>query len=236
MITILAAIIIVVIGSIVQGSVGIGLGFIAVPLLALLDQRFVPGPLLLAALILTILVSYREYKSIVFRQISWAVVGRIMGTFLAIGMLTLIPDNKLAILFGIMVLLAVGLSLLGFRLSISAPNLVFSGILSGFMGTTSAVGGVPMALIYQDLEGSKLRGTLSAIFVVGTLISIISLIIIGRFGEREIILALEIIPGIIIGYFISNRTVKILDKGYIRLVILWLAGFSGVILFIHGLL
>lgn len=236
MITILAAIIIVVIGSIVQGSVGIGLGFIAVPLLALLDQRFVPGPLLLAALILTILVSYREYKSIVFRQISWAVVGRIMGTFLAIGMLTLIPDNKLAILFGIMVLLAVGLSLLGFRLSISAPNLVFSGILSGIMGTTSAVGGVPMALIYQDLEGSKLRGTLSAIFVVGTLISIISLIIIGRFGEREIILALEIIPGIIIGYFISNRTVKILDKGYIRLVILWLAGFSGVILFIHGLL
>jgi len=236
MITILAAIIIVVIGSIVQGSVGIGLGFIAVPLLALLDQRFVPGPLLLAALILTILVSYREYKSIVFRQISWAVVGRIMGTFLAIGILTLIPDNKLAILFGIMVLLAVGLSLLGFRLSISAPNLVFSGILSGIMGTTSAVGGVPMALIYQDLEGSKLRGTLSAIFVVGTLISIISLIIIGRFGEREIILALEIIPGIIIGYFISNRTVKILDKGYIRLVILWLAGFSGVILFIHGLL
>jgi len=229
------AVVIVIIGSIVQGSLGIGLGFIAVPLLALLDQDFIPGPLLLAALLLTVLVSYREYDSIVFKEINWAITGRILGTAVGAATLIMIPENKLAVLFGIMVLSAVGMSLLGFRLKVSPRNLVLTGILSGFMGTTSAIGGVPMALIYQDLQGPKLRGTLSAIFVAGTLLSIISLIIIGRFGGRQIILALELIPGILIGYFISNRTAKILDRGYIRLLILGLAGLSGVVILFRGL-
>lgn len=92
-----------------------------------------------------------------------------------------------------------------------------------------------MALIYQDLQGSKLRGTLSAIFVAGTLISIISLIIIGKFGGQQIILSLELIPGILIGYFISSRTAKFFDRGYIRLLILGVAGLSGAVILIHGL-
>lgn len=232
----LIALLIVMVGSVVQGSVGIGLGFIAVPLLALLDQHFVPGPILLAALVLTILVSYREYNSIVFKEINWAVVGRILGTAVGAGTLILVPENKLAVLFGAMVLCAVGMSTLGLRLAVSPRNLVLTGILSGIMGTTSAIGGVPMALIYQDLQGPKLRGTLSAIFVVGTLISIISLIIIGRFGGREIILALELIPGIVIGYLISNRTARMLDRGYIRIMILWLAGLSAAVILIRGLI
>jgi uncharacterized membrane protein YfcA len=71
---------------------------------------------------------------------------------------------------------------------------------------------------------------------VGTLISIISLIIIGRFGGREIILALELIPGIVIGYLISNRTARMLDRGYIRIMILWLAGLSAAVILIRGLI
>jgi uncharacterized membrane protein YfcA len=236
MLIVLGAIFIVMLGSVVQGSLGIGLGFIAVPLLALLNQDFVPGPLLLAALLLTILVSYREYDSIVFKEINWAVLGRIMGTALGATTLTLVPENKLAVLFGIMVLSAVGMSFLGFRLKLSPGNLILTGILSGIMGTTSAIGGVPIALIYQDLRGPKFRGTLSAIFVMGTLISIISLILIGKFGRQELILSLELMPGILIGYFVSNLTARIFDRGYIRLAILGFAGLSGIIILIRGLL
>ena len=236
MFTILVAVLIVLVGSIIQGSVGIGLGFIAVPVLILLDQAYVPGPLLLVALILTILVSYREYKTIVFSEISWAIMGRIAGTFIGVAALVLIPDNKLAILFGIVILMAVGLSISGFRLTLLPRNLVLTGILSGIMGTTSAIGGVPMALIYQDLQGPELRGTLSAIFVIGTLISILSLIVIGRFGTRELVLALEIMPGVIIGYMISNHTIKLFDKRVIRSAILLLAASSGVIILLKNII
>jgi uncharacterized membrane protein YfcA len=230
MLTALLAFLIVLVGSIVQGSIGIGLGFIAVPLLVLLDQAFIPGPLLLVALILTILVSFREYHNIEFSKISWAILGRIAGTFIGTGLLILIPDNKLAILFGIVILLAVGLSIIGYRLILLPRNLVLTGILSGIMGTTSAMGGIPMALIYQDLQGPKLRGTLSAIFVIGTLISLVSLLLIGRFGIRELVLAVEIMPGVLIGYVVSNHTIKIFDKGLIRSVVLILAASSGLII------
>ena len=51
-IDLLLAISVVTIGSVIQGSVGFGLGPLAVPLLVLLDPIFVPGPLILAALLL----------------------------------------------------------------------------------------------------------------------------------------------------------------------------------------
>jgi len=47
-------------GSVIQGSVGFGLGLITVPLLTLIDPLFVPGPLLLSVLLLSFLMSSRE--------------------------------------------------------------------------------------------------------------------------------------------------------------------------------
>jgi len=64
----LIACLITVTGSTIQGAVGIGLGFIAVPLLVLITPDFVPGPLLLSALLLTVLISYREQRSIDFYE------------------------------------------------------------------------------------------------------------------------------------------------------------------------
>jgi uncharacterized membrane protein YfcA len=190
----LLAALIVFIGSIVQGSVGIGLGFVAVPLLALIDPGFVPGPLLLAALVLTVLISVREYQSIEFQNLTWAVI----------------------------------ISILGLRIRLNKKNLFSTGVLSGVMGTTSAIGGVPMAIIYQDLKGPSLRGTLSGIFMIGTIISILALYLAGKFGWPEIRLACILIPGIVFGYMISNRTTKFMDHGFIRPVVLVIASFAGI--------
>jgi uncharacterized membrane protein YfcA len=223
---------IVMIGAVLQGSLGIGLGFVAVPLLVLLNPVFIPGPLLLSALLLTLLISFREHRSIEFSGIQWAIAGRTMGTILGASLLSVIPEKKLSLLFGIIVITAVIISLSGFRLALSSKNLFGTGTLSGFMGTTSAIGGVAMALIYQDFEGPRLRGTLSGIFVIGTAISIISLICIGHFGVLELQMAIILLPGILMGYVISHWTAKVLDKGYIRPMVLLIASLSGIIILI----
>jgi len=233
--TSLLASVIVLIGAILQGSLGIGLGFVAVPLLVLLDPIFIPGPLLVAALFLTLLISFREHRSIEFSGIHWAIAGRTIGTIAGASLLSLIPEKKLSLLFGIIVIVAVIISLSGLRLRLTSKNLFGTGTVSGFMGTTSAIGGVPMALIYQDFEGPRLRGTLSGIFVIGTTISIISLIYIGYFGIPELQMAIILIPGILLGYVISNRTAKILDKGYIRPMVLIVASLSGIIILIRNI-
>ncbi len=224
----LAAALIVFFGSIIQGSVGIGLGFVAVPLLVLINPDFVPGPLLLAALLLTILIAVREHSSIEFKNISWAVAGRTLGTVIGVFMLVLIPVGSISLLFAGMILLAVIISLLGLRISLNKKNLFGTGVLSGVMGTTSAIGGVPMAIIYQDLKGPNLRGTLSGIFTIGTMLSILALTLSGKFGWKEIELAGVLIPGIILGYLFSLLTSKYLDRGYIRPIVLIIASISGI--------
>ena len=50
-------------GSLLQGSIGFGLGLFAVPFLVLIDPRLVPGPILLASGVLTILMVHREWPT-----------------------------------------------------------------------------------------------------------------------------------------------------------------------------
>ncbi len=236
MISSLLAFLIATTGSILQGSVGFGLGLVCVPLLVLLDPVFIPGPLLLAALLLNILISNREIRSVDKAGFLWAIPGRIVGAALGAGLLILIPRENLSLLFGAMVLLAVLISLAGVHLSPSPMNLLGSGTISGLMGTTSSIGGPPLALVYQKQEGPRIRGTLAVIFIFGAIISIISLALIGRFGLREIQAGLLLFPGIILGFLLSSRLARILDRGFTRLAVLITSSISGIIVIILNVL
>jgi uncharacterized membrane protein YfcA len=230
------AVLITTVGATLQGSVGLGLGFIAVPLLAIVDQKYLPGPLLLAALVLTIFMSYRDYKSIQFKGLHWVLSGRLIGSTLGAFLLVIMPVDYLSLLFATMIIIAVILSLTGLRLKLNAKNLLGTGTLSGLMSTTSAIGGPPIALIFQYLSGPKLRGTLSGIFAIGTIISLIMLLLVDRFGVTELILSLILLPGICAGLFLSKYTTKILDRGFVRPAVLLFSLLSGGALIIKYLI
>lgn len=229
----LTANIIVLFGAAIQGSIGFGLGPFAVPLLALIDPRFVPGPLLLAALLLTTLLFRREREAFDTKGFKWAIGGRLLGTLLGTALLAVLPKDQLALLFATMVLLGVGISVSGLHIKLSSGNLFSAGTLSGFMGTTTAIGGAPMALIYQHGAGNRLRSTLSALFIIGTSMAMISLAFIGKFGLTEIFMALSIMPGIFIGYLFSHRTLKILDRGFVRPAVLTVSAGSALVLLLQ---
>ena len=235
-ISVLVAFGIAVLGAILQGSVGFGLGLLGVPLLVLIDPVFIPGPLLLAAFLLNLLMFHRERTSIDFGSVKWAVPGRILGAILGAGILTLIPQGRLSVLFCLMVLVAVGISFTGWELSPSPWNVFSAGTFSGIMGTTSAIGGPPMALVFQRQKGSRIRGTLSVIFAIGTVISMSSLAVIGRFGLEEIQAAMALFPGIILGFFLSHQTAKILDRGFIRIAVLITSAASGFFVLLRNIL
>jgi uncharacterized membrane protein YfcA len=223
-------------GATLQGTLGLGLGFVAVPLLAIIDQRYLPGPLIMSALVLTLLLAYREHESIQIKGLSWVLIGRIVGTLLGIQLLLLIPKDYLSITFASMVILGVFLSVSGRRININYKNLLGSGTLSGLMATTAAIGGPPLALVYQHMKGPVIRGTLSSIFVIGGTFSLLALSTIGYFGLLELKLSLLLIPGIITGFILSKYTAKILDKGYIRPAILIFSLLSGILLIIKTLI
>ena len=66
----------------------------------------------------------------------------------------------------------------------------------------------------------RLRGTLAAYFIIGTIISLLALSWAGRFTREELRLSLLLIPGTVLGYFLSRRAAAYLDAGYTRVAVL----------------
>ncbi len=227
--------VVVAIGAAVQGSVGIGLAILAAPVLALIEPRFVPGPVLLCGSVLTLLVTYREREAVDFAGLHWAVLGRISGTVAAAVFLSsVVSRNGLDVAFGSLVLLGVALSAGGVHLRPTRPNAIVAGTLSGFMGTISSIGGPPMALIYQAESGARVRGTLSGFFFIGTAGSIVALWVIGRFGGEEILATVLLLPGVMAGFLVSAKTARLLDRRGIRPVLLLVSAVAGVAVLVRG--
>jgi len=223
-------------GTAVQGTVGFGLGLIAAPVLAGIDPMFVPGPILAVAILLGFLLTRRELKHVDRTGFGWVVLGRIPGTVAAIVTMSMLPQSGIIITIGALVLLAVAISVSGLDFELTPRTLVGTGAASGFMSTISSVGGPPLALAYQHSHGPRLRGTLSAHFIIGAGISVIALVAAGRYGAREVEASLVLVPAVLVGYLLSGFTAPILDRGYTRPVVLGLAALAGGFIIVRELL
>jgi uncharacterized membrane protein YfcA len=224
------ALVLAFVGSLLQGSIGFGLSVVAAPILLLVDPRFVPGPMMLAAVFLVILIAMRERRDVIVRDVGLATIGRIIGTLPAAYALTILPARTYELLFAVLILLAVTLSAFGWHIRRTPINVVLAAILSGFIGTISSVGGPAMALMYQHETGPKVRGTISAIFTIGTTISVAALWWIGRFGVLELTLGLLLLPGVLLGFLLSQHTARRLDKAHIRPAVLALSALSAIVI------
>ncbi len=229
------ALCIITVGAIIQGSIGFGLGPFGVPLLLLIHPQFVPGPVLFSALFLNILMIRREGYAVKLNETFWALIGRVIGTILAALILKFIAKDILTLYFAAIVLFGCALSLSGLTLAINRINLSFVGLLSGFMGTTSSIGGPPMALLYQKSKGPRIRSALAAIFLIGTILSMLSLVVVDYFGSIELQLSFILLPGVWLGYWLSKFTTPIVDKGFVRPIVLSISVATAVILVIRTL-
>lgn len=224
------------IGATLQGAVGFGMGMFVVPILVVIDPAWVPGPTLSTMALLTVAMTLRERRAVAWRELGFALSGRVPGVIAALAFLTLMPASALGPVFGILVLVAVGLSVSGWQLRPAPRTLVGAGALSGFMGTSVSIGGPPMALLYQHETGPRVRATLSAFFTFGVAISLVGLTAIGRFGLGELARVGALLPGTAVGFLLSGRLHGLLDRGYLRTAILVLAAVMGFIAIARSIL
>ena len=222
-----------VVGFTLQGAVGFGMGILGSPILVLVDTRLVPGPILASSMLFTMMLAVREHRAIDFRGARWAIVGRLAGTIPATLLLAVLPAEQLGLLFGGIVLLAVAMSVSGVHVEPRPVSLLAGGALSGLMGTIAAIGGPPMALLYQRAPGAQVRGTLSSVFLVGTVVSLAALALVGRFGGEELRLTLLLLPGTLFGFVVSRRLAFRLDRGYTRPAVLVVASIAGLLVVVR---
>ncbi|MEE2762742.1 sulfite exporter TauE/SafE family protein [Marinobacter sp.] len=222
-------------GSCLQGVAGYGIGTLAAPLLFLVSPLLLPGPLILNATVLTILMLIRNRGALQVRQVRFAIWGGALGTALAGLTLLVLSPTGFELIFGVLILTGVALSVAGLRPTLNARNSVIAGAASTYMGTITAVGGPPIAMIYQNEKGPLVRANMSAFFLTASFFSLSALLLSGYLGLRELQLFGLTFPGVLIGFWLSGRLVNRMPFDGLRPVILAVAAVAGAAALVRGL-
>src|SRR4051794_18044652 len=152
---------IVLLGGMVQGSIGFGLNLVVVPVLAVLIPGSVPGSMILISMPMTLTMLLREHHAIDWLGVRWIAAGRIPGTLIGVLIVSALTDTQLGLVVGIVILLGVLLSIVHPGIAIRRRSAFAVGGVCGVTGTAAGVDGPPMALLYQHQEPHTLRATLA---------------------------------------------------------------------------
>lgn len=232
----LLASLVIFLGALVQGSIGFGVALLGAPLLFLINPMLVPAPVIIVGMSLPALILARDWRAVKPADVAWVLPGKALGSAAAGVVLGLVSERSLGLLFGIMVWLGVLFSI-GRRLPAPGPRTrLLAGGAAGFMATTTAIGGPPLALAFQSVHGARLRGTLSACFLPGGVFSLAALTWAGRFGLTELWLGLSLFPAIIIGFLLSGRLSQWLDTRWLRPALLLVSALAGGMAILRALL
>ena len=222
------AALVIFVGSYVQSSIGFGLAIIAAPVLFLIDPLYVPAPITVSALTLSLANSYSHWRSISFRGLKFAILGRIPGTVAGGLLLLWIDQQSLALWLGVSVLVAVLLSLSNIVFKPTPGTLFSAGFLSGFMGTSSSIGGPPIALVLQHQENDFIRANLEAFFVISCFMSLLMLGSSDKFDMQQIRLSLPLMPATLVGYWLAMKTMHRISHQNLRRFSLLLCAMAGI--------
>ena len=225
---------IIAIGAAAQAAVGMGLNLFAIPLLALIDPVYVPGPVLVHGFLLSCTASIRLRESINIRELGVALIGLVAGTVAAALVLVWLPSEQLPRLLGLMILVAVGLSVAGYHIRPTTRTLLAASSASGVMGIVAGAHGPPIALLYQGQSPSRIRSVLLPFFAFSNPIALGALFMIGRFGWRELYVSALLLPGLAVGFLVSSWLARLVSARIIRACILAISGISGAALVLKG--
>jgi len=228
-----ACVLTVYVGATVQASIGIGLGMIASPVLAFADPDFIPAAIMLAVLPLTFTIAWVDRTHVEQRDVGFALIGRIPGTIVGALVVAALSDQVLAVMVALSVLVAVVASIAGRIFRPTDRALVIAGLASGFAGTTTGVGGPPMALTYQNSDPATMRATISTFFAIGSVMSITALALAGQIGTRQIELTLLILPAVGLGVVTARFLKEYLNPTVVRPAVLVICTVAAIALLVE---
>jgi len=227
------AVLVVAVGAMIQGSLGFGLGLVSAPALALIDATFIPGPLLLVGVAVTLTVFLRERGAVDWKGMKWAIFGRVIGTIAGGWAVVAFSKDAVIVLVAVLVLAGVLMTSIGWKIKTNRTTLSAAGLVSGVMGTLTSVGGPPMALVYQRETAQKLRATLAGFFLVGATFSLLTLAVSGGMTQHDFALGALMLPGYVIGMIANRWASRFLDKGYSRVAVLTFSALSSIVLLLE---
>lgn len=220
----------VIVAAFVQGTTGVGFALIVAPVLALLAPALLPVCLLVLMLPLNVYVGWRERAALDRTGASWITLGRVVGTFGGLWVLSAFSASALAIFIGAATILAATITVFMPSFEPGRQAFVAAGLVTGVTETATGIGGPPLALVYQHRAAPILRSTIAFCFLVGELVSLAFLAAAGRASLFQVAMAALLLPALAIGAWLSRHAHHRLDGRVLRGFVLVFAVASGAVL------
>ncbi|HEY3530941.1 MAG TPA: sulfite exporter TauE/SafE family protein [Nocardioides sp.] len=225
---------VVTLGAYVQAVVGLGIGLLGAPVVALVDPSLVPDLTLWLALLISGLNLLGEHEHVDWRSTAWSLPARVPGTVVGAWLVAVFSEKQIGVVLAAMVLAAVALSLRALEVPVNAATLATAGFVAGATGTATSIGGPPIALLYQRREPHVARATMSVFFFVGVVLSLGGLAIAGALDREPSVLALLMAPGVVLAYVVGRHTRNVIDRETFRRGVLVVCAFSALVLLVRS--
>lgn len=214
-------------GGAIQGTIGFGLALIVVPVVELAQPGAVPVAVLCASVPITVTMALRERGHVDGRGLAWIVAGRLIGTVVGIWILTVVPAAGLGVAIGSMIVIGAAASAVGLPIGPRPSVSLSAGVVSGVMGTTAAIGGPAVAIVYSGRPGPEMRSTIAFAFAGGFLLSFGALLLAGEVERPDVLLGVALIPFILAGVWMGTLIGGRLDPRWLRRAVLAFASAGG---------
>lgn len=224
------AALVVALGAFVQTSIGFGMAIVAAPLLFSIDPAFVPAPMIIATLTNALFTCWHYRSSLVLGPLSAAMIARVPGSIVGAWLLLMVSIQVLAILIAVVIIAGIVLSALRVAIPFTRVNLALAGFCSGVMGTSTSIGGPPIALVMQGQGANRIRGNLSAFFIFSSLTSLAVLAPTARLDQKEWLLGLAMVLPAWLGSWGATKFNQGIPEAALRIATFALCGASVVLM------
>jgi hypothetical protein len=230
-----AANLVIFVASALQAATGVGFAMVAVPLLALISLAWVPAPMLICNIFLSLAMIRRGRRALARAEAPPLALGLILGTLAGAGILALVDSRALGALIGGIIVAAVLASLLAPPLGLTSGRLVAGATLGGATGVIAAMHGPPLILLYQREPPEKVRATMAGVFLFGCALALGSLWLAGLLGREDLWRGLALVPGVAGGYVAGRALGGRLSPRRVRHAMLAVSGAAGLALLARSL-
>jgi uncharacterized protein len=225
----------VLVGSIVQSLVGLGVGLVAAPVITLVEPGLMPGVMLALAFVLPCVTLVHDHDDIDWPGLGWSLPARVLGTAVGVWVVATFSADQLAAFIGTIVLLAVALTWHAVTVPITRSSLGTAGFVSGVTGTATSIGGPPFALLYQHRPPPQIRSTMAVYFVVGAAISLVGLSLSGDLELYQLAVAGLLLPALGLGVLVGAPLRRALPAHRVRPAVLLVSAASALVLVVRSL-
>lgn len=219
----------------VQSTFGFGFNIVSIPVLLLISPALAPVPQIIISLALSSASAFRERHAIQLRPIAFIVGGRIPGTLIGFWLLLLTASQRsVDIAVGLIVLFAVGVFASNIGVKRNSATEFGAGMTSGVMSTLSSIGGPPLALLYHNDAGPRVRANLGVIFFIGGLMTLLARIAADAIEVQDVVVGLVLTPAAVIGFAVSGPLRKFAEGRTLRVAILAISSAAAATLLIKA--